>query len=90
MIGVISLLCSLAYGSEAIDKAIEAGRRQIGVEDQFINYSKSKIELWGLGTELAVLGYGYKSYVSKSIRFKATDQLYCRVYRNYIEMEYRW
>ena len=87
------LLFSLnAIGSEAIDKALEAGYKQSGMEsnvDSFIRYSENKAEIWGIGSEVAVVGYCYRVIQSKSLRFNVKNN-YIEVYRNQISFTYRW
>lgn len=91
-LSILLLLSGRLIASEAIDKALEAGYKQSGIENnvnKLVKYGENKAEIWGIGSEVAVIGYCYKSFQSKSLRFSIKNN-YIEVYRNEIRFIYRW
>jgi hypothetical protein len=65
-------------GNEAIDKAIEAGIIQTGLDKnvkELLRYGKYKAESWGLDKEVVVIGYVYNVYKIKAVQVPVKNNL---------------
>lgn len=74
--------------SEALDKALLAGYKQVGLEhsyNQLVKYGEYKAVVWGVDKELGVIGYCIRSYRSESIRFFYKEQL-IEIYKDRIQV----
>lgn len=81
---LISYSWCIVEGSEMIDKSLEAGYKQSGMEEnvnKLLRYGKNKAEVLGVSKELEVVGYGYNAIRSKSLKIPIGTTI-ISVYRN--------
>lgn len=75
--------------SEALDKAIEAGYKRVGLEhsyEQLVKYGEYKAVIWGIDKEVWVIGYCVKSIRSESLRISYGNNSYIEIYKDRVQV----
>ena len=90
---VLLLMGQQLKANEALDKAIEAGVIQTGLDKnikELLRYGRSKAESWGLGKEVVVIGYIYNTYKIKAVQIPISTNLIGRLSILKIEVTLRF